>query len=487
MRLLLSVILVCLLPFVLLVFFVHPSLDDFALAINLRELGASRLELFAGLMQHWNGRYTSNFLAVAAPLTFDSLLGYRLALMLQFPALYFSLFYFLRALLQQGADSAIGTSEIHLFSASWLLIYLNLLPDITETIYWLSGAKVYTWALIVQLIVLGLMISTEKKPGVWKSLSVAGLMFILCGFNEIVLAINMIIALGYLFWPFGRGAFQKYAAPFSLQRILPALGVLLSAIIVLTSPGNEGRLWHFPEGGNLGTTFRIAMLSGAKLVGVMLQSVPLLLAGFLCLPHLKATHLPAFLRPLACWSPVLVLVAAFLFFFASLAVPAWAMGINPPMRVYNFLGMYFMGFFFWFLFSFREWVHIKGVTFFPAFHGVGKWIVLSLIFIAMAGDFHKEPGPDGPFTYRGNLARVVSDLVFRAVPYSRAMQERESIIRHQKAIGNYHVTVPSMHNPPGSILYLDITADKNHPVNAVQARWYGLESLAVSPQNPASQ
>jgi len=516
MRLLYLLIILCLLPYVILVFFVFPSLDDLSIPLNIRELGTSRFELFTSLMQHWNGRYTSNFLAVVSPLTFGSLFGYRLALMLQLPALYFALYYFLLRLLRHDAHSVFSRDRIHLLSASLLLIYLNLLPDITETIYWLSGAKVYTWALFVQLFVLGLMVSAEIKPGSGKAILLAVLIFILCGFNEIVLAINVFIAYGYLVWPLILKALRKHAdtgkvmlsekkilqkpipsatentplekeqtyallpaKSFSLHRILPFLVVMVSSIIVLASPGNEGRLWHFPEGGQIDSTIRIAAISSAKLAGVMMQSMPLVLTGFLLFPHLKASLLPAFLRPLAGWNPALVMMAALLFFFGAMAVPAWAMGINPPMRIYNFLGLYFIGFFFWFLFSLRHWLQARSIPVHAAFTGAGKWIVICLIFLAMAGDFHKEPGPDGAFTYRGNMARVVSDLVLRAGPYKRTMQEREAIIIHQMAIGNYHVIVPPLYNPPTSILYLDITCDPGYWINLLQARMYGIEKLSV--------
>jgi len=513
MRALYLLIILCLLPFVLIAFFVYPSLDDLSIPLIIREYGTSRIDLFTSLMQNWNGRYTSNLLAVVSPLTFGSFLGYRLALMMQIPALYFALYYFLKCLLQ---SSDLQNSNFHMLSAALLLIYLNLLPDITETIYWLSGAKVYTWALIAQLLVAGLMISSAERQSIGKTLLIAFLIFILCGFNEIALAINLLLAIGFVLLPIFQNVFQRFnhtgsllatkkanincpdnhesestPAPsrssnitltstfFSYHRLLPSLVVVIAAIIVLTSPGNEGRLWHFPEGGQLGTSLIIATVSTAKLFGVILQSIPLLLFGFFLFPHLKADHFHPVIRPFVFWNPAMVAAFTLLFIFGAFIVPAWAMGINPPMRVYNFLALYVIFIIFWFLFSCHAWLQGKGIQLYPAFTGLGKWIVAGLIFMAMAGDFHKEPGPQGPFTYRGNLARVTSDLVLRAETYRRALMERKEIISREKARGNKNIVVPALSDPPSSILFLDITPDPKHRINLLQARFYGVEKIAV--------
>ncbi|HSV88012.1 MAG TPA: DUF6056 family protein [Bacteroidales bacterium] len=513
MRSLYLLIILCLLPFVLIAFYVYPSLDDLSIPLNIREHGTSRIDLFTSLMQNWNGRYTSNFLAVFSPLTFGSLLGYRLALMLQIPALYFAMYYFLKCLLR---SSDLQTSNFHMLSAALLLIYLNLLPDITETIYWLSGAKVYTWALIVQLLVAGLMISSAERQRVGKTLLIAFLIFILCGFNEIALAINLLLAIGYFLLPIIQNRFQRFnytgsllavkkanikcpynheiestlstskasnvtliSAFLSFHRLLPSLVVVIAAIIVLTSPGNEGRLWHFPEGGQSGSSLIIATVSTAKLFGVIMQSIPLLLTGFFLFPYLKANLFHPVIRPFVFWNPAMVAAFTLLFIFGAFIVPAWAMGINPPMRIYNYLALYVIFFIFWFLFSCHAWLQGKGIQLYPAFTGAGKWIVAGLIFIAMAGDFHKEPGPEGPFTYRGNLARVTSDLVLRAETYRRALMEREEIILREKALGNKHIVVPALSDPPSSILYLDITPDPNHWMNLLQARYYGIEKIEL--------
>jgi hypothetical protein len=191
-------VLLLLLPFVLLVLYVHPSLDDLSVPLLLRAGEGTRLDVFWRLMHHWNGRYTSNLLAVLAPTTWPSLTGYRLALLLQFPALYFALYYLLSRILSPVLSPALTRRRLHLLSAAILLIYLHWLPDITESIYWLSGAITYTWALIVQLLVLGLMAASAENPTPRKTILLAVLLFVLCGFNEIALAVNVAIAVGFV-------------------------------------------------------------------------------------------------------------------------------------------------------------------------------------------------------------------------------------------------------------------------------------------------
>jgi hypothetical protein len=170
-----------------------------------------------------------------------------------------------------------------------------------------------------------------------------------------------------------------------------------------------------------------------------------------------------------------------------MAVPAWAMGINPPLRIYNYLGLFALGFFFWGLFSLHAWLTRKGIPLYPAFTGWGQSALIALIVLAMAADFHKQPTPFGEkvhpgtlYTYRGNLPRVTSDLFFRVGPYQETLKQREALITQQKALGATSVTVPPLVNPPGSILFLDITPNPNHWINNLQARWYGVEKIEVS-------
>ncbi len=478
-------VLLLLLPFVLLALFVHPSLDDLSVPLMLRGGQGTRLEIFGQLMQTWNGRYTSNILAVLSPFTWQSLAGHRLLLLIQFPALYFALYYLLGRVLSPVLSIALTRRRLHLLSATLLLLYLHWLPDITESIYWLSGAKVYTWALIVQLMVLGLMADSIEKLMHTKTIILALLLFLSGGFNEIALTINFILAVTYWLLPHYPSSITHYPLPIT-RYLLPLIAVVLSAFVVLTSEGNDGRMWHFPGGGNLLATFTIAALSTGKLLGVMAQNLPLLLFGFLLLPHLGSNALRPALRPMARLHPLGVACLGLLFLFGAMAVPAWAMGINPPMRIYNFMSLYFMGFFFWGLFSLNHWLRKKEIAFYPAFAGWGRHILILIIFLAMALDFHKQPLPPGYtgkhgtlYTYRGNLPLVTSDLLLRAKPFSKAMKQRQQYVNQQKAAGQTHIVAVPLQNPPSSILFIDITSDSSYWINMLQAEWYGVESIKV--------
>jgi hypothetical protein len=277
--------------------------------------------------------------------------------------------------------------------------------------------------------------------------------------------------------------------PFNYSTILPLLVVLTSAAIVLTSKGNTGRMWHFPSGGDVLVALQVAALSTGKLLGVLLQQMPLWLAGLLLLPHLSPEALRPSLRPLATLNPLLVAAIALITLFGAMLVPAWAMGINPPLRIYNYLALYFMGFFFWGLMSLHAWLRRKEISLYPAFTGFGRAALVLLIFVAMAGDFHKQPTPFGPpvdraklFTYRGNLPRVTSDLLLRAKPYNQAMQQRQEFAEQQKAQGNTHIVLEPLQNPPSSILFLDITSDPEHWINMLQAECFGVESIKARRQ-----
>ena len=68
---LIGVLFLCLLPYLILFFYCHPSGDDFSYAV----LGTNQ-DLFSALIDEynlWNGRFFSNFFVLKSPLEFEIL------------------------------------------------------------------------------------------------------------------------------------------------------------------------------------------------------------------------------------------------------------------------------------------------------------------------------------------------------------------------------------------------------------------------------
>ena len=78
--LILAVLLVLIFPFFALLLYVHPQGDDFFFAAKVNELGV--MGFVKEMYFTWSGRYASMFIGAFDPLRFESIILFRLCLLL---------------------------------------------------------------------------------------------------------------------------------------------------------------------------------------------------------------------------------------------------------------------------------------------------------------------------------------------------------------------------------------------------------------------
>ncbi|HRN35674.1 MAG TPA: hypothetical protein PLL18_02040, partial [Flavobacteriales bacterium] len=148
-----------LVKYVWLAAYAHPVADDFCYAAKSRGMGLWAWSM--GEWMTWNGRYASNLLMVHGPLTWwnDPLIGYRLVPVLLLALTFLSAWFLLRRLTREFLSSA----EALLAALVFLLLYLNLMPDLGEGFYWYTGAITYQLGNILLLLHLGLLVPGGRK------------------------------------------------------------------------------------------------------------------------------------------------------------------------------------------------------------------------------------------------------------------------------------------------------------------------------------
>jgi hypothetical protein len=329
------------LPFVILTFFAWPSADDFFISLVAAD-HSGWWELFISLYQKWGGRYSAWGAAIMGKPVVENLLLYRLTLLITQLLLPASLFRFWSALLAQDTRA----KDVVLIAGVFMLLWWQVTPDMAEGFFWLSGVMVYVWPLILFFwIMAGWLRVGIRSPAKVVLLSLG--LFFLVGFNE------MAAVLGLLAGVAGVVILRKESSG-KMIWLTPMVMVGAGIALLLLAPGNVQRLSLFPEGRDMATALRIGVVSLAKLNGLNLLNLPLHLVLLMILPGLKREMFHRMIQPLLHWHPVWIFLVGQVLLFALLMIPAWSMGINPPLRVYSFLTPLWLLGFVWFWVGVRQ-------------------------------------------------------------------------------------------------------------------------------------
>jgi hypothetical protein len=447
--------------YALLCLLAYPVADDFTIPVHLAQGNLDRQGLFTHFRSFWSGRYTSHLFSILLPYEWLGLYGYQAVLLLSLGALYLALYH----LFSHFFVPALPPLQRHLAAAWMLLLYLHVIPGPEETIYWWSGAAGYTWALVFHCwwLIAWLRHAAAATPR-WKhTLGLAALTLVVAGFTEISLALTLALGLLLVVVPAVR------RKTFDAHHLLLAGSGLLAALAVLLAPGNALRMELFPHSQSLWISLRIATASLLKLNGILLQSVSVLLTAVLLLPWLQPARLAAPLARITRRHPLLLAGLWQMLLLAAFLVPAWAMGINPPMRVYNYIALFWLtGFLLW-LFSINHHLAARTMALWPPFRGKGLQVFAAIILLTLLLDFTKPPGQ--PPVFRGNTPAAIHDLTTKALPYHHEIRQREHHIRQQQAAGADTLRLPPLQHRPKLVFYLDLTPDPNHWINLMKA-WY---------------
>lgn len=165
------------LPFIVLFFFTQPVGDDFCFSADYIEKG------FLGALKNhlvsFGGRYSAYAINLLNPMSFHSIVLYRLVLVVIFIFLLFSLHLFFHRVFGLSRKKAI------LFALSFFSLYLIQLPSPQQGLYWYPGATTYT--LPLSLILLLFLIIYSVKGKIVSFILVPIMIIIIVGIGELAI------------------------------------------------------------------------------------------------------------------------------------------------------------------------------------------------------------------------------------------------------------------------------------------------------------
>ena len=152
-----------------------PSGDDFDYAC----LGRNNnfIETVLNERTRWNGRYISNFLVIGSPLNIGGISLYQLIPTILILFIWFGSFLFFKL--------TINIKSLLISLVSTVIIF-SIMPDITEGIYWYTGAISYIPGGTLFLITLGLLYKYWFEQNKLLILPIVVIQIIASGFNEII-------------------------------------------------------------------------------------------------------------------------------------------------------------------------------------------------------------------------------------------------------------------------------------------------------------
>jgi hypothetical protein len=449
-----------LLVFLILAFFNHPSLDDYIYAVLLRDHGLSVSQSF--WWNEWSGRYFSNLLISLNPLSFQSIIAYKIVTFLLIAVFFGGLFY--------GLSKAFGMfrekSERYFAAAIGSLLLILTLPAFSEGFYWMAAAITYQGAAIMSMILI-LVAVRMTKAGISrrKALILFGAGVLLCaaiaGSNEISMLSQLYVLLVVCIYR----AWHDKRIPLYFSGWLLVSGIC--AGIVILAPGNAVRSSQFNHMMGMGGLIAHSALSTLSFLWRIL--IPFCFAGMvLLLMSLRQSgtkdhqpEKPAFyLHPLISLGILLVLV--FLLFLSGW----YSTNSHLPARSENVV-------YFW---TFAGWI----------------WIIRNTSFL-LTSKIKKLPGPKIAkilmysflflflllFVRENSLRSGIGDLALRrAFSYERQMQERYRIL---KDTTQENCVIPAISPRPALLFIGDVDAPEFSAQYDALCQYYHKKSITIKP------
>ena len=165
------------LPFFAVCFYALPFADDFCFAWTAAEK-IPFAQKFLNQYLFWNGRYTADVLVNFHPLRSGKIFFYQLTLFLSLLFTPLLLFFLMKRFLQQNIQAALASLII-------FLLYLQLLPNLSEGVYWFIGIANYH---VGNLCLTAHFVFAFRKNKIHRLTSVVFLLAAV-GFNEIAAVI----------------------------------------------------------------------------------------------------------------------------------------------------------------------------------------------------------------------------------------------------------------------------------------------------------
>jgi hypothetical protein len=442
----LILLLIGLLPFIYISFFAHPAADD----LNYGYKGKFQyfLPTLLGEYLHWNGRYFSNILVLINPIVYDSLLLYRVIPVIIIFVSAWSYFWFIREI----SKHQVSRVKSLIYALALLLVFLSIMPNIAEGVFWYTGAVTYllgsSWILVLWSVLLKIK---DKNNSVW---ILAAIILIITGigFNEInMIIIFLSMAAALLIGKKDKKSRKRYLWLFVIA--------LIFSSVVFFAPGNTGREAYFPERHDSIKSLYFSSLQTIRFFVTWSLSFPLLIASLLYyfINQELSEKFDLFRKSfnlIPVYSSLILLVLIFISVFPAY----WSTGILGQHRTVNAVCFLFL--IFWFINltvfynKFKRSFRIKRERIQP---------ILMLLFIII-------------FFIYGNSNKLMVDLFEkRHISYDNQMTERVAKVSTHEDL----IYFTPIENPPHTLFITDLSTDPNHTENSRFVLFYDIPEKKV--------
>ena len=448
-----------LVPFFFIALYIHPSADDFGSTHLIKHFGIWKFQQFAYM--NWMGRYFNNFVSSINPLYYDSFFGYKLLAVVLLALFIISLYIFIRSI----SVKLLNKTDQITISLLLTVVYLNIIPNPSETIYWMSGSLCYFLPTILTLLFLAFIVKAETNIYKRKSNIVITsiLAFCIIGCNEINLlfVIEITILLYFKKIIKNKNGTHKYLTPLLIV-------ILLFSLIEVLAPGNYVRMTNYND-----TTILYGLLESIKSVFklflIHFKNSVFIITSIISLPLISKLIKNSFF--FSSINPWIASFIAFAMLICAFFPVCYATGMPPPLRIYNTTSMFFIIAWFGIISIFLKYYSINIEI--PKYF---KILLYCSFFIFIVTDFSKIPGKS--ICIKGNVLKAAYDLIFIAPTFNAEMLNRYKQIKNEKYSGKT-IEVPEITAIPTSIYFIDIGKDETSWINLGTSQYFKIQGIRL--------
>jgi len=312
-------------------FYSFPAGDDYCYAFQTN----NEADLFSRIINEYetgNGRYISNLFVFNNPIAYGRFWLYHLVPLI---LLVFALFCIYRMCRKFITCSPFTAFLIAL--ASLAVIVLQQ-PEISESIYWYTGAVTYFPAGCLAWLIFSFL---PDPRNVKKAIFIGLLSLIIIGFNESIMQVALVFA--FLFF-----LNLIINRKLNSNHIIPVAIVVAASLVVILSPGNSAREELFSGNQQLLKAVTWSFLQSVRFTCWYLlhPSVILLTVAVVFFPLEK--YISESVKKI---KPFFYLILIFTVLYLAAFAPYYFTGVLGQHRTYNLAGMLFYPLYFAFLFS----------------------------------------------------------------------------------------------------------------------------------------
>jgi len=264
----LGLLILAILPYCYLSFFVQPIAEDFGFAHYYQK--SDFLELLKNSYLKMNGRYIANVLMYLSPLSFNYFLGYKFVPLLMVVLMLLGNFFLANQLF-----SFLSNLKRGIIAFVFTLLFLYNLPIISEGLYWYTASAIYQGGIICAVFYMAIFIKTIENPTYLNKIVLTGILFLLCGFNEVL----TLLVVFFLIITTGIAFLNKVKE----RKVIlwQLIFALLFASILIFSPGNSVRESMYDNNNNLLYSLTYSILQVIRFAFTWTFSLGLIAASIL--------------------------------------------------------------------------------------------------------------------------------------------------------------------------------------------------------------